>query len=101
MIWSASQLLNSRVSFRFICLTFLMTGIRSTRGLDELSSAVWQANRIRHPYDLGYRMYELLQSKRAVLISNTGSFDGFPATVASASKTCLVRIVCNRYSVQA
>ena len=60
-----------------------------------------EANRLRHPDDPGQTVYEVFQRERAVLIPYAGPFDGYPATVASASKTCLVRFDRNRYSVQA
>jgi hypothetical protein len=45
--------------------------------------------------------WEVFEAERAALIDYPGRFDGFHATPASVSKSCLVRFDRNRYSVAA
>ena len=46
-------------------------------------------------------VWQVFQEERAFLMAYRGPFDGFHATEASVSKTCLVRFDNNRYSVAA
>src|SRR3546814_11077176 len=55
----------------------------------------------RHPDDRDRTVWEMLEAERPVLVPYAGRFDGFHAVPASVSKTCLVRLDNNRYSVAA
>ena len=46
-------------------------------------------------------MWQVFQEERPFLMAYRGPFDGFHATEASVSKTCLVRFDNNQYSVEA
>ena len=46
-------------------------------------------------------VFEAFEAERTALVSYAGPFDGYRATVAAVSKTCLVRFDHNRYSVPA
>ncbi|KAB2910182.1 MAG: IS21 family transposase [Hyphomicrobiaceae bacterium] len=46
-------------------------------------------------------VFEVFEAERPVLMAYRGAFDGFHATAASVSKTCLVRFDRNKYSVNA
>ena len=44
-------------------------------------------------------VFEMFEAERPFLMAYRGAFDGFHATAASVSKTCLVRFDRNKYSV--
>ena len=52
-----------------------------------------------HPEFPDKTVFEVFEAERAALIPYRGPFDGFRATAASVSKTCLVRFDDNKYSV--
>ena len=54
-----------------------------------------------HPEQADKTVFEMLEAERPVLMAYRGAFDGFHATSASVSKTCLVRFDRNKYSVEA
>ena len=54
-----------------------------------------------HPTIPGKTVWEVFEEERPFLMAYRGPFDGFHATEASVSKTCLVRFDNNRYSVAA
>ena len=54
-----------------------------------------------HPEQTDRTVFEIFEAERAVLMPYRGAFDGFHATSASVSKTCLVRFDRNKYSVKA
>ena len=54
-----------------------------------------------HPEQTDKSVFEMFEAERAVLMEYRGAFDGFHATSASVSKTCLVRFDRNKYSVKA
>ncbi|MGH9845669.1 MAG: IS21 family transposase [Blastocatellia bacterium] len=54
-----------------------------------------------HPEDRSRTVWEAFEAERPSLIDYRGPFDGFHATTASVSKTCLVRFDSNKYSVSA
>ena len=54
-----------------------------------------------HPDQQEKTVFEMFEAERAVLMAYRGAFDGFHATSASVSKTCLVRFDRNKYSVKA
>jgi transposase len=52
-----------------------------------------------HPEQKDKTVFDVFEAERASLIPYRGPFDGFHATSASVSKTCLIRFDRNRYSV--
>jgi len=54
-----------------------------------------------HPEQTATTVFEMFEAERPVLMAYRGAFDGFHATSASVSKTCLVRFDRNKYSVNA
>lgn len=54
-----------------------------------------------HPEDRTRTVWEAFEAERPSLVEHRGPFDGFHATPASVSKTCLVRFDTNKYSVSA
>jgi len=55
----------------------------------------------RHPERHDETIWEAFQAERPSLVAYAGHFDGFHALTASVSKTCLVRLDNNKYSVLA
>ncbi len=54
-----------------------------------------------HPEDSSRTVFEAFKNKRPRLVEIRGPFDGFHATPASVSKTCLIRFDTNKYSLLA
>ena len=57
--------------------------------------------RPRIPTIAGKTVWQVFQEEQSFLMAYRGPFDGFHATEASVSKTCLVRFDNNQYSVSA
>jgi len=55
--------------------------------------------RHKHPKLTDSTIWQAFEAERPQLVQITGPFDGFHATQASVSKTCLVRFDNNKYSV--
>lgn len=55
----------------------------------------------QHPEQRERTVWEVFEEERSSLVPYVGPFDGFKATPAAISKTCLVRFDTNKYSVQA
>jgi hypothetical protein len=55
----------------------------------------------KHPEEADLTIWEAFEAERPKLVPISGPFDGFRATQASVSKTCLVRFDNNKYSVNA
>src|SRR5437660_583523 len=53
----------------------------------------------KHPELTDRTIWQAFEAERAQLVLTSGRFDGFHATQASVSKTCLVRFDNNKYSV--
>jgi hypothetical protein len=53
----------------------------------------------KHPELTDCTIWQAFEAERPQLVQITGPFDGFHATQASVSKTCLVRFNNNKYSV--
>ncbi len=66
-----------------------------------LERCVAQTKAARHPERADTTIWEAFKTERAALIPYPGRFEGFRATMAAVSKTCLVRFDNNRYSVMA
>ncbi len=59
------------------------------------------AKKQAHPEQTDKTVFEMFEAERAVLMPYHGPFDGFHASSATVSKTCLVRFDRNKYSVNA
>jgi transposase len=66
-----------------------------------LDQCVVYAKRHPHPEFKDETVWQVFEDERPSLIDYRGPFDGFHATPASVSKTCLVRFDGNKYSVAA
>ena len=66
-----------------------------------LDRCIAYAKAHRHPEVRDKTIWEMFEAERPSLVHYVGPFDGFHATPASVSKTCLVRFDNNRYSVSA
>ena len=64
-----------------------------------LDRCVAYARAHKHPEIADQTIWQAFEEERAKLVPVRGRFDGFHATVASVSKTCLVRFDTNKYSV--
>jgi hypothetical protein len=76
------------------------------KNLDELNAwlldkCVAYAKAHNHPEIADKTIFEVFEEERPKLVQVRGRFDGFHATQASVSKTCLVRFDNNKYSVRA
>jgi hypothetical protein len=64
-----------------------------------LDRCVAYAKAHKHPEQTDSTIWQAFEVERLQLVQITGPFDGFHATQASVSKTCLVRFDNNKYSV--
>ena len=76
------------------------------KSFDELNAwlldkCIAHARAAAHPEDKSKTVWEAFEAERPSLVGYRGPFDGFHATPASVSKTCLVRFDTNKYSVSA
>jgi transposase len=66
-----------------------------------LDKCVAYAKAHKHPETTEKTIWQMFEEERPKLVPVPGRFDGFHATPASVSKTCLVRFDSNKYSVAA
>jgi len=66
-----------------------------------LDKCVTYAKAHKHPEIAEKTVWQMFEEERPKLVPVPGRFDGFHATPASVSKTCLVRFDNNKYSVAA
>jgi transposase len=66
-----------------------------------LDKCVAYAKAHKHPEMTEKTIWQMFEEERPKLVPIPGRFDGFHATPASVSKTCLVRFDSNKYSVAA
>ncbi len=76
------------------------------KSLDELNAwltdqCIRYAKVQHHPEARTKTVWQVFEEERPSLVPYAGRFDGFHATPASVSKTCLVRFDNNKYSVMA
>ena len=64
-----------------------------------LDRSIGYAKAHKHPELSDRTIWQAFEAERPQLVPITGPFDGFHATQASVSKTCLVRFDNNKYSV--
>src|SRR6476469_160353 len=64
-----------------------------------LDRCIAYAKAHKHPELADCTIWQAFEAERPQLVQITGPFDGFHATQASVSKTCLVRFDNNKYSV--
>ncbi len=64
-----------------------------------LDRCVAYAKAHRHPELADRTIWQAFEAERAKLVPIAGPFDGFHATQAAVSKTCLIRFDNNKYSV--
>ena len=64
-----------------------------------LDQCIAYARANRHPEQTDRTIWQVFEAERAQLVPIGSRFDGFRATQASVSKTCLVRFDSNKYSV--
>jgi transposase len=74
------------------------------KSLDELNAwlldrCVAYAKAHKHPEIAERTIWQVFEAERSQLVPVPGRFDGFHATTAAVSKTCLVRFDSNKYSV--
>ncbi len=77
--------------------------VRSYEELNALllDQAIAYAKAHPHPEFKDQTVWQAFEAERSFLVPYAGRFDGFHATSASVSKTCLVRFDNNKYSVAA
>jgi len=77
--------------------------VRSYEELNALllDQAIAYAKAHPHPEFKDQTVWQAFEAERPFLVPYAGRFDGFHATPASVSKTCLVRFDNNKYSVAA
>ena len=66
-----------------------------------LDACIRDAKRRAHPTITGKTVWQVFEEEQPFLMAYRGPFDGFHATEAAVSKTCLVRFDNNQYSVPA
>src|SRR6516164_8759957 len=66
-----------------------------------LDQCIAYAKTNKHPEETDRTIWQVFEAERPALVPIAGLFDGFRATQASVSKTCLVRFDNNKYSVSA
>jgi hypothetical protein len=66
-----------------------------------LDQCIARARADRHPEQSERTIWQVFEAERAALVPIGRRFDGFRATQAAVSKTCLVRFDNNKYSVNA
>jgi len=64
-----------------------------------LEQCIAHAKTNRHPEQIDRTIWQVFEAERPQLVPIGSRFDGFRATQASVSKTCLVRFDSNKYSV--
>jgi transposase len=98
--WEKGQVENQvgLVRERFFTPTLRAKSLEELNGL-LLDKCVAYAKAHKHPELADQTVWQVFEAERARLVPVPGRFNGFHATTASVSKTCLVRFDNVRYSV--
>ena len=83
---------------RFFTPTLRVKSMEELNGL-LLDKCIAYAKTHRHPEMADQTIWQAFEAERPHLVPVSGSFNGFHASMASVSKTCLVRFDNARYSV--
>src|SRR6187401_256330 len=100
--WEKGQVENQvgLVRERFFTPRLRVTSYEELNGW-LLDRCIAYAKAHKHPELTDRTIWQVFEAERPKLVPITGPFDGFHATQASVSKTCLVRFDNNKYSVAA
>jgi transposase len=98
--WEKGQVENQvgLVRERFFTPTLRVKSLEELNGL-LLDKCVAHAKAHKHPELADQTIWQVFETERSRLVPVPGRFNGFHATTASVSKTCLVRFDNVRYSV--
>lgn len=98
--WEKGQVENQvgLVRERFFTPTLRVKSMEELNGL-LLDKCIAYAKTHRHPEMADQTIWQAFEAERPHLVPVSGSFNGFHASMASVSKTCLVRFDNARYSV--
>jgi len=98
--WEKGQVENQvgLVRERFFTPTLRVKSMDELNGL-LLDKCIAYAKAHKHPEITDQTIWQMFEAERPHLVPSRGSFNGFNASMASVSKTCLVRFDNVRYSV--
>jgi len=98
--WEKGQVENQvgLVRERFFTPTLRVKSMDELNGL-LLDKCIAYAKTHKHPEITDQTIWQVFEAERPHLVPSRGSFNGFHASMASVSKTCLVRFDNVRYSV--
>ena len=98
--WEKGQVENQvgLVRERFFTPTLRVKNMDELNGL-LLDKCIAYAKTHKHPEITDQTIWQVFEAERPHLVPSRGSFNGFHASMASVSKTCLVRFDNVRYSV--
>jgi transposase len=100
--WEKGQVENQvgLVRERFFTPTLRVKSMEDLNGL-LLDKCITYAKTHKHPEMTDQTVWQMFEAERPSLVPSHGSFNGFHASMAAVSKTCLVRFDNVRYSVAA
>ena len=98
--WEKGQVENQvgLVRERFFTPILRVKSLEELNGL-LLDKCIAYAKAHKHPEIADQMVWQMFEAERPHLVPNVGSFNGFHASTAAVSKTCLVRFDNVRYSV--
>ena len=98
--WEKGQVENQvgLVRERFFTPILRVKSLEELNGL-LLDKCIAYAKAHKHPEIMDQTIWQMFEAERPHLVPNVGSFNGFHASTAAVSKTCLVRFDNVRYSV--
>jgi transposase len=98
--WEKGQVENQvgLVRERFFTPILRVKSLEELNGL-LLDKSIAYAKAHKHPEITDQTIWQMFESERPHLVASTGVFNGFHASTAAVSKTCLVRFDNVRYSV--
>jgi transposase len=100
--WEKGQVENQVGTVRQRCFTPRprVNSLEDLNGWLE-DQCIASAKSLQHPEIPDKTVWEVFEAERAALVPLAGPFDGFRELTLPASKTCLIRLDRNRYSVEA